>query len=140
MLTEKNYIFFLSNFLASHALALTPKIFAIKYLALVFVLIQYSYILNIIFLRNKKYLINFITNNPLIIIGILGCLLINLSKEDYNQSRYMTFSLCFQIGFCLIFENISFNLENILIKKRFSFNIVNIPDKLTKSRNSLSYE
>tara|TARA_A100001234_G_C12635570_1_gene389944 strand:+ start:1247 stop:2737 length:1491 start_codon:yes stop_codon:yes gene_type:complete len=124
LLTEKNYIYFLSNFLASHALALTPEIFAIKYFALVFVLIQYSYILNIIFLRNKKYLINFITNNPLIIIGILGCLLINLSKEDYNQSRYMTFSLCFQIGFLVLFlKNISFNLENILIKKKILVSI-----------------
>ena len=41
------------------------------------------------------------------------------SREDYNQSRYMTFSLCFQIGFLILFlKKTSWGSINILVKKK----------------------
>jgi len=45
------------------------------------------------------------------VIGCIGCLLINLIRNDYNQSRYITFSLLFQIGFFIFF------LKNNYLKK-----------------------
>jgi hypothetical protein len=118
----KNYIYFINNFLAAHTLVLTPYIFPIKYLAAFFAIVQYLFILKTLFFRQESFLNsikNFITENPLIIIGIIGCFLINLSREDYNQSRYMTFSLMFQIGFLIYFlRNLPSFFEKILLKKK----------------------
>ena len=118
---ERNYLNSIINFIAVHALALTPSIFPIKYFAFIIVLCQYFYILKILYFKRLflKNLKNFIINNPLIVIGTLGCLLISLSREDYNQSRYMTFSLCFQIGFLILFlKKTSWGSINILVKKK----------------------
>ena len=121
-LSEKSYNNIFVNFFASQALAITPQIFPIKNLTLVFVVSQYLYMLNILLFKNQRNfnsIKTFILNNPLILIGFLGCLLINLSREDYNQSRYMSFSLLFQIGFFILFlKNISTNFRETLTKKK----------------------
>lgn len=118
---ERNYFDLLINFVALHSLALTPSIFPIKYFAFIIIIGQYFYILKILSFKRLyfKNLKNFIINNPLIVIGILGCFLISLSRDDYNQSRYMTFSLCFQVGFFIVFlKNTSWNLLKKLINKK----------------------
>ncbi|MDA9626937.1 hypothetical protein N9S53_00540 [Candidatus Pelagibacter sp.] len=121
-LNNKNYIYFINNFFAAHTLILTPYIFPIKYFAIFFVLFQYFFILKILFFKNESFLKSikdFIIENPLILIGIIGCFLINLSREDYNQSRYVTFSLMFQMGFLIyFFKNLPLFLEKIFLKKR----------------------
>lgn len=112
-----NYFSILGNFLASHTLIFDPLIFPIKYFSIIFVLVQYFYLFYLCFFNKKNFfnnLRNFIINNPFIIIGSLGCFLITLFREDYIHSRYMTFSLLFQLGFFI------FYFKNDLFKKNIS--------------------
>ena len=112
---QRDFFALISNFLATHLLVFTLSIFPTKIFAAIIVLIQYLYLINCSFFNEKKFLINLrnvIIQNPFLIIGIMGCLLINLIRIDYNQSRYFSFSLLFQIGF-LIFYLKNNNLDKI---------------------------
>ena len=117
-----NYFTLIFNFIALHALVFTPFIFPLKYLAITSVIAQYIFIIKKIFSKTHKNLDNirnFLIINPYIVIGVLGCLLISFVREDYNQSRYLTFPLLFQLGFFIfIIKNNFFNkLKNFIIKK-----------------------
>ena len=112
---QRDFFALISSFLATHLLVFTLSIFPTKIFAAIIVLIQYLYLINCSFFNEKKFLINLrnvIIQNPFLIIGIMGCLLINLIRIDYNQSRYFSFSLLFQIGF-LIFYLKNNNLNEI---------------------------
>ena len=103
---QRDYFALISNFLSTHLLVFTLSIFPTKIFAVTVVLIQYLYLINCSFFNEKKFLINLrnlILQNPFLIIGFIGCLLINLIRIDYNQSRYFTFSLLFQIGFLIFY-------------------------------------
>jgi hypothetical protein len=120
---QRDYFALINNFLATHLLVFTLSIFPTKIFAIIIVIIQYFYLINLSFFNGKKFLINLrnlILQNPFLIIGIMGCLLINLIRIDYNQSRYFSFSLLFQIGF-FIFYLKNNNLEKIKkkIKNRY---------------------
>ena len=116
---QRDYFALISNFLATHLLVFTLSIFPTKIFAAIVILIQYLYLIKYSFFNEKKFLVNLqnlIIQNPFLIIGVMGCLLINLIRIDYNQSRYFSFSLLFQIGF-LIFYLKNNNLNKI--KKKF---------------------
>ena len=50
----------------------------------------------------------------------MGCLLINLIRIDYNQSRYFSFSLLFQIGFLIFYlKNNNLNKIKKKIKNKY---------------------
>lgn len=106
---KTNYLFILTNFLAIHSLIYDPIIFSKKFIFISITLVQYLYLLHSIFFIKKNplnNLRNFILDNPLVIIGLLGCLLIVITRENYHYSRYMTFSLLFQLGFFInLFKN-----------------------------------
>lgn len=119
---SKNYLTLFSNFFALHALVLTPFIFPLKYLAITFVLVQYIFIVKKISSKTYKNfdnIRNFLITNPYIVIGVLGCLLISFAREDYNQSRYLTFPILFQLGFfILLIKNDFFNkLKHLILRK-----------------------
>ena len=120
-LTFDNIFSLLLNSLATHTLIFTTFIFPMKTISIIFVSAQYVTIIYFLFKDNKvlSNLQKFIVNNPLIILGILGCFLINFTREDYNQSRYMSFSMIFQIGFLLflIKSNILNKVITIIRKK-----------------------
>ena len=121
-LFSKNYFTLIFNFFALHALVFTPFIFPLKYLAITSVLVQYIFIIKKIFSKTHKKLDsirNFLLTNPYIVIGVLGCLLISFSRDDYNQSRYLSFSILFQLGFLIFFIKTNFfnKLKNFIIRK-----------------------
>ncbi|MDC1127427.1 hypothetical protein OAS83_04520, partial [Candidatus Pelagibacter sp.] len=87
---RRDFFSLISNFLATHMLVFTLSIFPTKIFAVIVVLIQYLYLIKYSFFNEKKLLVNLqnlIIQNPFLIIGIMGCLLINLIRIDYNQSR-----------------------------------------------------
>ena len=120
---QRDYFALISNFLATHLLVFTPSILPAKIFAAIVVLIQYLYFINYSFFNEKKFLINLrnlILQNPFLIIGIMGCLLINLIRIDYNQSRYFSFSLLFQIGFLIFYlKNNNLNKIKKKIKNKY---------------------
>ena len=121
-LFSKNYFTLIFNFIALHALVFTPFIFPLKYLAITVVLVQYSFIIKKIFSKtqnNIDSIRNFLLTNPYIVIGVLGCFIISFSRDDYNQSRYLSFSILFQLGFFIfLIKNNSFNrLKKFITRK-----------------------
>ena len=111
---KTNYFRIAGNFFAAHTLVFDPLIFPIKYFSIIFVLFQYFYLFYQSFFGRKNFLNNlrnFILDNPFIIIGCLGCLLITVTRDNYFHSRYMTFSLLFQLGFFI------FHFKKNLFKK-----------------------
>ena len=122
---QRDYFALISNFLATHLLVFTLSIFPTKIFAVIVVLIQYLYLINCSFFNEKKFLINLrnlILQNPFLIIGFIGCLLINLIRIDYNQSRYFSFSLLFQIGFFIFY--LKNNDLNKIINKYLIFSFL----------------
>lgn len=121
LIIKTSYLIFLANFIALHSLIFNPMIYQIKFLSITFGLVQYSYLFYQSFFNKNKFfnnLRNFIIENPFIIMGSLGCLLIAATRENYFHSRYMTFSLLFQIGFLIfIFRHNYFKRNINLIKK-----------------------
>jgi len=120
---QRDYFALISNFLATHLLVFTLSIFPTKIFAVIVVLIQYLYLIRYSFFNEKKFLVNLqnlIIQNPFLIIGIMGCLLINLIRIDYNQSRYFSFSLLFQIGFLIFYlKNNNLNKIKKKIKNKY---------------------
>jgi hypothetical protein len=125
---RENKLILLENFLAIQVLIFTPFIFPMKYIFILLSLMQYFFICKF-FIIDKKNFFNsfkfFILNNPLILIGFLGCILISFSRTDYNQVRYMSFSLLFQLGFFIFyFRHFSQNLYSIFNKVILNFFIL----------------
>jgi len=120
---RRDFFSLISNFLATHMLVFTLSIFPTKIFAVIVVLIQYLYLIKYSFFNEKKLLVNLqnlIIQNPFLIIGIMGCLLINLIRIDYNQSRYFSFSLLFQIGFLIFYlKNNDLNKIKNKIKNKY---------------------
>ena len=130
---ENKYIL-LENFLAIQMLIFTPFIFPAKYFFIILLLIQYFIMFKFIS-NTKKNFFNtfkfFLLNNPLIVIGFIGCLLISFSRTDYNQVRYISFSLLFQLGFfTFYFRDFSHKLYPIfnrfLLKSFILFYLINL--------------
>lgn len=125
---KENKFNFLVNFFAIQMLIFTPTIFPMKYIVIFLSLFQY-FVIYKFFLKNKKNFFNslriFILNNPLIIIGLFGCILISFSRIDYNQVRYISCSLMFQLGFFIFFfRNFSLNINSFINKFILKFFIL----------------
>ena len=57
-------------------------------------------VLFIIFFDSKINFKKFILENPFLIIGIIGCLIISITRtNNFGEMRYATYSIIFQIGF-----------------------------------------
>lgn len=115
-----NYFTIIGNFFATHTLIFDPLIFPIKYFSIIFVLFQYFYLFYLSFFNKKNFLNNlrnFILDNPFIVIGCFGCLLITITRDNYIHSRYMTFSLLFQLGFFIFYFKNNFFKKHIKVLK-----------------------
>lgn len=112
------------NFIAMQSIVFFPYIKYSVNISFIFSAFQNLLILYFIFNQRKfkENLKHFIKNNPLIIIGLIGCFTTSLVKEDIIQIRYFSYSLIYQIGFVFfIVNNFNFltNIKNYIFIKNF---------------------
>jgi len=75
------------------------KIDILKYFVILLGFIQLT-ALFIIFINSKINFKKFIIENPFLIIGIISCLIISIARTNhFDQIRYATYSIIFQLGF-----------------------------------------
>ena len=59
-----------------------------------------SILLVVIYINSKIDIKKFILDNPFLILGIIGCLIISIMRiNHFDQVRYVSYSIIFQIGF-----------------------------------------
>jgi hypothetical protein len=123
-----NLIAILKNYFGLSSSVYFPYVIFMKPIYVLIGLIQNLIVLYYVFLSKKNYLEiikNLVVTNPLLIIGILGCLLIALRKADsFEQIRYFSFSIFFQLGFFIIIYKNNSKIFLFLKKKIFLFLII----------------
>jgi hypothetical protein len=119
-----NILLILKNFISMQSIVFFPYIKYSVNASFFFSLFQ-NLLIIFYLLKNQNLMNNFnnfIKNNPIMIIGILGCFTTSLVKQDIIQIRYFSFSLLYQIGFMLfIINNYNFlnNLKKFLLFRNF---------------------
>jgi len=124
-LSYLNLLKFLKNYLGLSAAVYFPYIIQLKPLYLLVGLVQNLIVLKCIFLNKKNYLgiiKDIVLNNPFLVIGIFGCSLISLARgESFEQIRYFSFSIFFQVGFFILIYKYYLELFSFIKKKIFIF-------------------
>jgi hypothetical protein len=125
-----NFLQLLKNYLGLTSSVYFPYLIFIKPIYVLIGLIQNIIILYYIFLSKKNYLEvikNLVVTNPFLIIGVIGCAIISIIRGDtFEQIRYFSFSIFFQLGFFIfILENNS-KVFFVLKKKLFLFLIISL--------------
>jgi hypothetical protein len=115
----------IKNYLGLSASVYFPYLIFLKPIYILIGLIQNLIILYYIFLNKKKYLDeikNLVVRNPFLIIGILGCSIISIFRGDaFEQIRYFSFSIFFQLGFFIFIHHQNSKIFLIVKKKLFLF-------------------
>ena len=115
----------IKNYLGLSASVYFPYLIFLKPIYILIGLIQNLIILYYIFLNKKKYLDeikNIVVRNPFLIIGILGCSIISIFRGDaFEQIRYFSFSIFFQLGFFIFIHHQNSKVFLIIKKKLFLF-------------------
>jgi len=107
---EINIFLILKNFFSMQTIIFFPFLDISKNLSLIFSIIQNIFIIKYL-ISNKIYLKKkyFFLENPLLVLGSLGCLMTSFVKQDILQIRYFSFSLLYQLGFLIfIIKNYAF--------------------------------
>lgn len=90
--------------------------------------VQNFLILYFIFFYKKFFLYNiikFAVQNPFLIIGIMGCVLIAIIRpSNFDQIRYSSYSIFFQIGFFIFIFRSKLNNFNLIKNKIFLYFII----------------
>jgi hypothetical protein len=111
-----NFILILKNLLSIQSIVFFPFLKVSIYLSFAVSALQNLLIFR--FLIKKKNISNvksFFSENPMLILGYLGCFLVSFAKDDILQIRYFSFSLLFQLGFFIFFiKNYNFLLNGKL--------------------------
>jgi hypothetical protein len=127
-LFDLNFLKFLKTYLGLTSSVYFPYLIFIKPIYVIIGLIQNIIILYYIFLSKKNYLEvikNLALTNPFLIIGIIGCAIIAITRGDsFEQIRYFSFSIFFQLGFFIFILQNNSKVFFILKKKLFIFVIV----------------
>lgn len=125
-----NYIFsadiflILKNFISMQSIIYFPNVKYSLNFSFIFSIFQNLIILFYLF-RNQNFIISFksfLKNNPVMIMGLLGCLTTSLVKGDVMQIRYFSYSLLYQVGYLLfIIKNFTFiyDLKKFFLIKNF---------------------
>lgn len=120
-----NLLKVIKNYLGLSASVYFPYLIFLKPIYILIGLIQNLIILYYIFLNKKKYLDeikNIVVRNPFLIIGILGCSIISIFRGDaFEQIRYFSFSIFFQLGFFIFIHHQNSKFFLIIKKKLFLF-------------------
>ena len=111
-----NFILILKNLLSIQSIVFFPFLKVSIYLSFAMSALQNLLIFR--FLIKKKNISNvksFFSENPVLILGYLGCFLVSFAKDDILQIRYFSFSLLFQLGFFIfLIKNYNFLLNGKL--------------------------
>lgn len=123
-ISTANIFLIFKNFIAMQSIIYFPYIKYSVNTSFLFSIVQNLLIIYFILNQQKfkENLKNFITNNPLIILGMIGCFTTSLVKQDIIQIRYFSYSLIYQIGFIFfLINNYSFltNLKNYRFIRNF---------------------
>jgi len=103
ILLDKNLFVIAKDYFGLSSIIFFPYFSISKYISPLIGFLQNMIILTYIFLFNKdfyKATKNIILSNPFLVIGIIGCLLVVIVRGSvFEQIRYSSFSIFFQIGF-----------------------------------------
>ena len=127
-LYDLNFLQLLKNYLGLASSVYFTYLIFIKPLYVLIGLIQNIIILYYIFLDKKNYLEvtkNLVVTNPFLIIGVIGCTIISIIRGDiFEQIRYFSFSIFFQLGFFIFILQNNSKVFFVLKKKLFLFLII----------------
>jgi len=124
-IASTNLLLILKNFIAMQSIVFFPYIKYSVNISFLFSIFQ-NLVIFYFLLNGKKFknnLTNLIKDNPLLVIGMMGCFTTTLVKQDIIQIRYFSFSLLYQIGFIFFIVN-NFNLLTVLKKYLFIRNFL----------------
>lgn len=103
ILLDKNLFVIAKDYFGLSSFIFFPYFSFSKYISPFIGFLQNMIILTYIFIFNKdfyKTIKNIILSNPFLFIGIIGCLLVVIVRGSaFEQIRYSSFSIFFQIGF-----------------------------------------
>ena len=110
-----NIFIILKNFFSMQSIIFFPLLDISKNLSFIFSLIQNFLILKYLIDSRTNFKIkNFFLENPMLILGLIGCLMTSFVKQDIIQIRYFSFSLLYQLGFLIfVIKNYAFSNKQI---------------------------
>jgi hypothetical protein len=125
-----NLLKFLKNYLGLSAAVYFPYLTQLKPFYVLVGLVQNIIVLKCIFFNKKNYLEiikDTVLKNPFLILGIFGCSLISLARgENFEQIRYFSFSILFQLGFFVLIYEYYSKLFSFIKKKIFIFLFISL--------------